>query len=103
MKTKKLVISVGLAFLLLFTIQLASANQALYNNEYFSFFYSGDTDHEQIHERYQLHNRLGDCNCSCECDSECDCECDCEQLMNQIRDMIRDRLKDKLQDGNCSA
>ncbi len=106
MKAKNLFIGFSLAVLLIFTLQLASSNQTVSTgNEYFSFFSSGDTDLEQIHERYQLHNRLGDCDgdcdCNCEGDGDCNCDCDCDNLCDQIQDMIRDRIKDKLQDGSC--
>jgi len=98
MKAKNLFIGFSLAVLLIFTMQLASSNQTVSTgNEYFSFFSSGDTDHEQIHERYQLNNRLGDCDGDC----DCNCDCDCDNLCDQIQDMIRDRIKDKLQDGSC--
>ncbi len=104
MKARNLFIGLSLAVLLIFTMQLASSNQTISNgNEYFLFFSSGDTDHEQIHERYQLNNRLGDCDCGCECECECECncECNCDNVCDQILDRIRDRIKDKLQDGSC--
>ncbi|MCG3259457.1 MAG: hypothetical protein H7644_06910 [Candidatus Heimdallarchaeota archaeon] len=96
MKVRKLFIGISLAALMIFTMQLASSNQALSNGNGY-FFSSADGDLEQIHERYQLNNRLGDCESDCDCDGDGECNCDCENLWDQIQD----RIKDKLQDGSC--
>ncbi len=110
MKVKRLSLFISLAVLLTFTVQITSANQALNYNEYFSFFRFGDVDKEQIQERYQLQNRLSECDCDCE--NECDCDCDQfqERIQDRIQEMIQDRLQEMIQemiqerlhDGNCT-